>query len=84
MGTSLWPVNKLLRGIGDTRVPVLASIIGYWCLGLPASLWLAFRTGTGAAGLWWGLVVGLGIVAVFLSLRLYALGRRSHARVVVD
>jgi MATE family multidrug resistance protein len=74
----------LLRGIGDTRVPVLASIVGYWCLGLPASLWLAFRTSTGAAGLWWGLVVGLGIVAVFLSARLYVLGRRNHDRILID
>ncbi len=74
----------LLRGIGDTRVPVLASIVGYWCLGLPASLWLAFRTRAGAAGLWWGLVVGLGIVAVFLSVRLYVLGRRSHNRIQID
>lgn len=74
----------ILRGIGDTRIPVLASIVGYWCLGLPASLWLAFRTNTGAAGLWWGLVVGLGIVAVFLGLRLFVLGRRDHHRVVID
>ncbi|MGD2167642.1 MAG: MATE family efflux transporter [Gammaproteobacteria bacterium] len=74
----------VLRGIGDTRIPVLASIVGYWCLGLPASLWLAFRTNAGAAGLWWGLVVGLGIVALFLALRLYALGRRSHERLLID
>jgi MATE family multidrug resistance protein len=74
----------LLRGLGDTRIPVLASIVGYWLLGLPASLWLAFRTNAGAAGLWWGLVVGLGIVGLFLALRLYALGRRNHDRIVID
>lgn len=74
----------LLRGLGDTRIPVLASIVGYWLLGLPASLWLAFRTSAGAAGLWWGLVVGLGIVGLFLALRLYALGSRNHNRIVID
>jgi MATE family multidrug resistance protein len=74
----------VLRGLGDTRMPVFVSMLGYWCLGLPASLWLAFRTSAGAPGLWWGFVVGLGIVAVILSLRLHALVGRDHARLSVD
>ena len=74
----------VLRGLGDTRVPVFVSVIGYWCLGLPAGLWLAFRTDTGAPGLWWGFVVGLGIVAVILSLRLHAFSRRHHERLAMD
>ncbi len=74
----------LLRGLGDTRLPIIASIVGFWCLGLPASLWLAFRTDLGAVGLWWGVVVGLAIVAVFLVLRLYTFGQRNHTRVLID
>ena len=74
----------VLRGLGDTRVPVFVCMFGYWCLGLPASLWLAFRTGAGAPGLWWGFVVELGIVAAILALRLRALARRDHARLSVD
>ena len=63
---------------------MLVSILGYWVLGLPAGLYLAFRTSAGAAGLWWGFVVGLGSVAVVLSARLYAFGRRPHARLAID
>lgn len=59
----------VLRGVGDTRAPMLVNVIGFWCLGIPASLLFAFRLDMGAEGLWWGLVVGLLAVAVFLLLR---------------
>jgi MATE family multidrug resistance protein len=74
----------VLRGLGDTRIPVIVSVVGYWCLGLPAGLWLAFRTDAGAPGLWWGFVVGLGSVAAVLTVRLHAFARRNHARIVID
>ena len=44
----------LLRGLGDTRVPVIVNIVGFWCIGMPVSLWLGFGLGYGAVGLWWG------------------------------
>ena len=53
----------LLRGLGDTRVPVFASILGFWCFGIPISLFLGFVLEYGAVGLWWGLVAGLFVVA---------------------
>ena len=56
----------VLRGVGDTRTPMVVAMLGYWLLGMPASLYLGFRTGAGAAGLWWGLVVGLAVVAAVL------------------
>ena len=59
----------ILRGLGDTRTPMLTGILGFWLIGLPVSLMLAFRLGYGPAGLWWGLVLGLVVVAVFLLLR---------------
>ncbi|MCU0234592.1 MAG: MATE family efflux transporter [Thermoanaerobaculales bacterium] len=59
-----------LRGAGDTRAPLVVNILGFWGLGLPASLLLAFPLGLGPRGLWWGLVVGLGAVAAFLLARL--------------
>ena len=59
----------VLRGVGDTRAPMIANVVGFWCLGIPASLLFAFRLDMGAEGLWWGLVVGLLVVAVFLLLR---------------
>jgi MATE family multidrug resistance protein len=74
----------LLRGLGDTRVPVVANIVGFWCIGLPISLWLGFGRGLGAAGLWWGFVAGLVMVAVFLIARVRQREQQDLARVLVD
>ena len=41
----------LLRGLGDTRMPMIINIIGFWCIGMPVSLWLGFGLDYGAAGL---------------------------------
>lgn len=59
----------VLRGFGETRSPMFANLVGYWLLGFPTSLWLAFRLGLGPPGLWWGFVVGLGAVGIFLLWR---------------
>lgn len=74
----------LLRGLGDTRVPMLANIVGFWCIGIPVSLVLGFVLGYGAVGLWWGLVVGLVIVATFLVVRVRQREHHDFARVVID
>ena len=74
----------ILRGIGDTRAPMVTNILGFWLIGIPISLWLGFRTPLGARGLWWGLVVGLAAVAAFLVIRIrWRMGRRME-RVVMD
>jgi MATE family multidrug resistance protein len=74
----------VLRGIGDTRAPLVAMLIGYWLIGLPVSLYLGFRTGAGPTGLWWGFVAGLSSVAFFLSLRVAALFRGELRRLHMD
>jgi MATE family multidrug resistance protein len=76
--------SGILRGIGDTRAPMVVNLLGFWLIGLPVSLWLGFRTPLGPAGLWWGLVAGLAAVAVFLLLRIRTRMRRELARVVID
>jgi MATE family multidrug resistance protein len=60
----------ILRGLGDTRTPMLTGILGFWLVGLPVSLLLGFPLHYGPAGLWWGLVLGLIAVAFVLVLRL--------------
>ena len=59
----------ILRGVGDTRAPMVINLVGFWLLGIPAGMWLAFRADAGPRGLWWGLVVGLAAVGVVLALR---------------
>ena len=71
----------VLRGIGDTRAPLIAMLAGYWLLGLPISVWLGFRTGLREVGLWYGFVVSLGVVAIFLVLRIRVLFGRELRRI---
>ena len=71
----------VLRGIGDTRAPLVVNLLGFWLVGVPISVYLGFYTGARALGLWWGFVAGLGAVAVFLLLRIRVRMRREFARV---
>jgi MATE family multidrug resistance protein len=71
----------VLRGFGDTRVPLVAMLGGYWLLGLPVSVWLGFRSPLREVGLWSGFVVSLGVVAIFLLLRVRVLLKRDFRRV---
>ena len=48
-----------LRGLGDTRTPMLAHLAGYLVIGLPVAYLLCFRLGWGAAGIWVGLSAAL-------------------------
>lgn len=60
-----------LRGVKDTRVPMLIAAASYWLIGLPVSYVLAFSLDYGGVGIWLGLVVGLAFAAVFLMLRFW-------------
>jgi len=61
--------SGVLRGVGDTRAPMVVSVLGFWVVGMPVSLLLGFRWGAGPVGLWWGLAAGLAAVAFFLLIR---------------
>ncbi len=74
----------ILRGLGETRVAMLVNLFGYWFLGLPVSYILGFRLGLGPIGLWWGLVLGLGVVASILLVRVRIALARRQDRVVID
>ncbi len=49
----------VLRGLGDTRTPMLWNLVGHWFVGLPSGYVLCFVLGLGVVGLWWGLSIGL-------------------------
>jgi MATE family multidrug resistance protein len=67
-GTQVLAMGSL-RGLQDTRVPMLLAILAYWLLGVPLGAWLAFGWGLGVPGIWIGLMAGLTVAAVLLSTR---------------
>jgi len=58
-----------LRGLGETRVPMIANLVGYWVLGLPLGFILCFVLKWGVYGMWIGLTVSLVIIASILTVR---------------
>jgi multidrug resistance protein, MATE family len=70
----------VLRGLGDTRAPFVINLAGFWLCGFPLSVALAFRTPLRAMGLWWGLAVGLAVVATLLVLRVRSRLREGLVR----
>jgi MATE family multidrug resistance protein len=58
-----------LRGLGETRIPMLANLVGYWVLGLPLGLTLCFVLRWGIYGMWIGLTVALIVIASAVLLR---------------
>jgi multidrug resistance protein, MATE family len=65
-----------LRGLNDTRMPLLFAAISYWLIGFALACLLGFRTGLGAIGVWIGLSVGTAIYATLLTLRFRLLASR--------
>ncbi len=61
----------LLRGVQDTRVPMVIASLSYWVIGIPASYVLGFTLGYGGVGIWLGLAVGLAFAAVFMMVRFW-------------
>jgi MATE family multidrug resistance protein len=56
-----------LRGISETRTPMIVNVIGHWVLGLPVGYILCFQLGWGVRGLWVGLSIGLVVAALVLT-----------------
>jgi len=57
----------VLRGLGETRMPMIVNVIGHWVFGLPVGYALCFVFGWGVTGLWIGLSVGLVIAGMTLT-----------------
>jgi MATE family multidrug resistance protein len=59
----------MLRGLQDTRVPMIYAGLGYWGFGMSLSLLFAFRLGFQGTGIWIGLASGLAAVAILMISR---------------
>src|SRR5690606_31187379 len=58
-----------LRGLSDTKIPMVFAILGYWAIGLPTAWLFGFVIGWRGVGIWLGLAAGLAAVAVVLVTR---------------
>ncbi|MCK1618984.1 MATE family efflux transporter [Bradyrhizobium sp. 159] len=67
-----------LRGLKDSRMPLLFAIIGWWLIGFSLSYWLGLKVCLGATGIWIGLSTGTTIYAALLVLRFRNLTSRAH------
>src|SRR5436190_12029489 len=58
--------SGMLRGLHDTRVPMVFAALGYWGIGVPFGVLLGFPLGLGGAGIWMGLATGLAVVGTLM------------------
>ncbi len=65
-----------LRGAGMTRVSFAANLVGHWVVGIPLALLLTFGFDLGPSGLWWGLTVGLAVVAAWLFISFWQASKK--------
>jgi MATE family multidrug resistance protein len=69
--------NGALRGLNDTRVPMLFAALSFWVVGFTCCYALAFHWGFGVTGIWAGFTIGLLLYAVLLVWRFAVLARRG-------
>ncbi|MDR3386629.1 MAG: MATE family efflux transporter [Rudaea sp.] len=74
--------NGALRGLKDTTVPMVITMLAYWGVGMPLGYWLGFGLGMGARGIWMGLIAGLTGAALLLFLRFARMARGYGVRSV--
>jgi MATE family multidrug resistance protein len=59
----------VLRGLTDTKIPLLISFASYWLVGIPVSVLLGFYFHLGTIGIWIGLLLGLALVGITMLFR---------------
>lgn len=69
----------MLRGLHDTKWPLIFAVVGYWVVGLGVGAWLAFSADWKGIGLWVGLASGLAAVAAMMLARWMMRGRLDLA-----
>jgi multidrug resistance protein, MATE family len=62
---------SLLRGVQDTRVPMIIATLSYWAVGMPVAYVLGFVLNWGGVGVWLGLATGLALAGVFMMWRFW-------------
>jgi MATE family multidrug resistance protein len=70
----------ILRGMGNTVPAAVFNLVGYYALALPLAVWLTFPLALGLTGIWWGLALGLALVATSLVVWVVRRGPARQAR----
>ncbi|MFA9204617.1 MAG: hypothetical protein ACEQSD_11515, partial [Flavobacteriales bacterium] len=78
-----WQVTAagMLRGMQDTQATMWITLFCYWGVALPLGIYWSRVLHYGAAGLWAGLVLGLGLASMMLAWRLHWLQQRIKQRI---
>jgi MATE family multidrug resistance protein len=71
-----------LRGLHDTRVPLIFAAIGFWIVGFSGAYAFGFPLGYGAEGIWFGLTLGLFVFASLLVWRFHRLTASGYLPVI--
>lgn len=79
--TAMFTLNGVLRGAGDTLVPMFISLIALWLIRIPGAVFLSENMGLGATGIWWAVPSGW-FVGMVLSFFYYKTGRWKDKSVV--
>lgn len=72
------PVQGILRGYKDVNITFIMAIISYWVIGLPVGYMMANYTQFGPYGYWIGLIAGLTVGAISLTIRLVSIQRQAE------
>jgi len=67
-----------LRGLNDTRIPMLYAALSFWLVGFNTAYALAFWADLGAFGVWVGFSLSLWLFASLLTVRFHNLTARGH------
>jgi multidrug resistance protein, MATE family len=67
-----------LRGLKDTKVPMIVNLIAYWIIGLPLGYYIGIIRGMGTEGMWIGLIAGLTVAGILHNLRFHILTRKDE------
>ncbi len=59
-------LSGVMRGLNETKIPMILGLISYWVIGLPIGAFFAYQRGLEARGLWIGLAIGLTCMCVCL------------------
>ncbi len=79
--SSMFVINGLLRGAGDTLVPMFISLFSLWIIRIPVAWYLSQKTSLGVNGIWWSIPVGW-LTGLVFSYIYYRMGRWKKKAVV--